>query len=98
MATKRMIVILATNSGEIYEIDKEYNGYVVGSIVFNQNGFMSINQGAGPAYLVTLKEPIAGKVTVSKLIPYGSTHDVTFVDIEEDNTESSETPTDMKRA
>lgn len=94
---KRMIVILTTNSGDTYEIDKEYNGYLVKSVVFNQNGFSSINQGAGPAYLVTLQDPIADKVIVSKLVPYASVRDVTFVNIDDSEDNSSETPTDMKR-
>ena len=94
---KRTIVILTETSGEIYEIDKTYNGYQVKSIVFNQNGLTSINQGAGAAYIVTLQDPVADKIIVSKLVPYTSIQNIMFVDIEDPKDVADETASEMKR-
>ena len=94
---KRIIVMLTTLSGETYEIDSEYNGHQVKSIVFNQNGLTSINQGAGLAYVVTLQDPIAGKIKLFKVIPYNSVQDISFVDIEDPSDVADETAKDMKK-
>lgn len=93
----RVIVILETKAGIVYEIEKETNGFLIKSIVFSQNGLTSINQGAGAAYQIRMQNPHVDKEEVFKVIPYDEMREVLFIKPVADDTESSETPTDMKR-
>jgi len=94
---KRMIVMLTTKSGEVYEIRKQHDpdtGFVIESIDFKRDGLSPINLGMGNAYVVTMQNPDIESNIVFKLIPYDRMDSILF--IEDVEKEADETTTSMK--
>lgn len=93
---KKMIVILTTKSGNVYEVRKVYadTGFVVESVDFRRDGLSSINSGVGNAYVVTMQNPDIEGHVLFKLIPYDRIDSVLFV--EEMEKKADETTTSME--
>ena len=97
MSKQRIIVLLTTKKDELYEVGKEYDGFVVKSIEFRRDGMVTINPGVGHSYLVTLQNPHVAGDKLFRIIPYDELHDFSYIEKEIEKKESSEVAPEMKR-
>ena len=98
MAGSRVIVLIETKRGVVYELDKPTaEGHLVKSITFRRDGLTSINLGDGDCsnYLLELVDPISKSEVVFKVIPSEYVQEIVF--IVETKQKSDETAKTMRR-
>lgn len=97
---KRIVVLIETKKGTIYELDKPTaEGRLVGAIEYRRDGLISINHGDGDHshYLLDLVNPVSEEDVIFKVIPYSEIAEITFVMKKDSKDEVPETTTAMKR-
>jgi hypothetical protein len=96
---KRVIVLIETKKGTIYELDKPIDGRLVGAIEYRRDGLISINHGDGDHshYLLDLVNPVSEDDVIFKVIPYEEIREITFVMKKDSKDEVPETAAAMKR-
>lgn len=99
MTAKRVIVLVETTKGTVYELDKPTaEGRLVKNIEFRRDGLTSVNHGDGDHshYLLALVNPVSEDDVVFKIIPYSCAGEVTFIVASKEEA-PAETATAMKR-
>jgi len=96
---KRIVVIIETKKGTIYELDKDVEGRRVEDIEYRRDGLVSINHGGEDHshYLLTLVNPLSEEDVVLRVVPYSEAREITFITRKESKDEVPETTTTMKR-
>ncbi len=87
--SKRVIVIVSAG-GTVYELDKDFDGFVIKEITFRRDGYSGIYKPSQDEshYVIGLVNSLVDKDMVHKIIPISKVDSITYIIVEDEESKT----------